>query len=225
MSYGVMAPTVAEQMPYRIASGATKGPMADISRWRAGAVYVPAGAATTSFTFNVSNDADGKVATVYALRDAAGAAITQTVAANKWFPLPPSLFSYRFAELVPNAAPANVNCVLAGIDGPATWRRVTAPIAGSAAVTINVPTEGASKGSFLTPAVFAGATVTFEIGDGGVWSAMVDLANANVTQAVAVDRLLTIPAAAFGGGMLRIRAASNQAAGGALVEVWLKQEG
>jgi hypothetical protein len=222
MSYGVMAPSTVKQQPATILSGKTVGPVVDISRWRAGAFRTPAGATATSYTFNVSNT--GLV--MYPLRDAAGAAISQTVVANKWFALPPSAFNYKQLQLVPNAAPGtNQGVFLTGTDGPASWVEIVAPVAVGAAPTITVPLEGASAGSFLIPAGWTGATVTFERGAGpGDLSPLVDAANANVTQAVAADRLLTIPAAAFGASHLRVVAVSVQAGGG-LVRFWLKQEG
>src|SRR6185295_12917111 len=134
----------------------------------------------TSYTFNVSNTG----LTMYPLRDALGATISQTVIANKWFPLPPSAFNYKQLQLVPNAAPGtNQSVFLSGVDGPATWRKIAAPVAAAATTTIVVPLEGASAGSFLIPGVWAGAAVSFEIGGGpGDLFAATDLANANLTQ-------------------------------------------
>jgi hypothetical protein len=222
MSYGLMAPTKPASVGSTIASGATVGPVVDISRWRAGAFRVPTGATTTSFTFNVSNTGG----TFYPLRNAAGTAIAQTVAANKWFSIPTPAFDYKYLQFVPNAAPGSALALtLSGVEGPVTWTEVHAPVAVGAAPTIAVDTQGASAGSFLVPTGWTGATVTFERGGGpGDLSAVVDAANANITQAVAADRLLSIPSYAFGASHLRIVAVSNQA-GGNVVPVWLKQEG
>lgn len=222
MSYGIMAPTKPASAGSTIAAGATVGPVVDISRWRAGAFRVPTGATTTSFTFNVSNT--GGV--FYPLRNAAGAAISQTVAANKWFSLPPAAFDYKYLQFVPNAALGSALALtLAGVEGPVTWSQIDAPVAVGAAPTITLPMNGASAGSFLIPAGWTGATVTFERGGGeGDLSPVVDLANASVTQAVAADRLLSLPREAFGASHLRIVAVSVQAGGG-LVSLWLKQEG
>jgi hypothetical protein len=223
MSFGVMAPTTVEQAPYIILATKTVGPWFDVSRWRRGAFRMPAGAATTSFTFNVSNDHDGIGGVAYPLRDQAGAALSQTVVANKWFPLLPSIFSYRFVQLVPNAAPAgNLNLILSGVDGPVNWRRISAPIVATQTQTIPLDLSGASAGSFLTPAGFQGTSVTFEIGGGpGDYSAAADAANAAVAVTTAADRLLTLPREAFGASAMRIVSGTAQSVA-RIVEVWLK---
>jgi hypothetical protein len=226
MSYGVMAPCTVEQAPYTILATKTVGPWVDISRWRRGAFRMPVGATTTSFTFNVSNDQDLTGGVAYPLRDAAGAALAQTVVANKWFPLLPSLFSYRFVQFVPNAAPAgNVAMILSGVDGPVSWRRISAPFGAGGTVSPNLDLGGASAGSFVTPAGFQGATVTFLIGGGGSdLQAAVDAANVAIAQTTAASQLLTLPREAFGTSFLAILAATAQGAA-RVVDVWLKQEG
>jgi hypothetical protein len=228
MSFGVMAPTVNEQQNYTVLATVAAGPWINISRWRAGAVRCPSGMTATSFTFNASNtmDLNGGGAGGYQVRDVAGAALTQTVSANKWVPLPPALFNYRFVQLVPNAAPAsNLPLVLSGADGPVTWKRIGVPIIATAVNSGIFSTEGASGGSVYLPVGWTGTALTYGIGGGNNdLNIAVDAANASISQTVAADRVVTLPPQVFGAGMLRLTSGTAQAAD-KMVDVWLKQAG
>ena len=221
MSFGVMSPTVSEQQPATILATKAVGPWIDISRWRAGAFRTPAAATATSYTFNVAVDG-----AAYVLRDAAGAAITQTVVAAKWFALPAALFNYKQVQMVPNATPvADQAVIVSGVDGPATWRRISYQVIGGVSAFPAFDIGGATAGCVFIPVGFTGTTITLEIGGGtGQLSTLASLANANVVLTLAADRLVSLPPEAFGAPYVRVVTGSPQGAP-TVLDFWLKQLG
>jgi hypothetical protein len=224
-----MAPTRIGRELATIKSGQTIGPWLSSERWRRGQVIVPAASGIASFTFNVSNDLDGADATAYPLRDQAGVALSLDLGAGPMIPLLPALFSYRFIQPIANAAPGGGRTFeFVVVDGPATWRRVPAPILAGAQRSIAAELGGASAGSFSIPVGLTGGAVTFLVGDGAgpatVWSSVVDAAGAAISQDVAAAGLFTLPRECFGAPAMQVFAGGVQS-GRRAVDLWLKEEG
>lgn len=66
----------------------SSSPEIDISNYASGEVAIPNGLTMVTLTYYVAAPSG----TLYAAQDATGAAITQTVAANKSYPIPSALF-------------------------------------------------------------------------------------------------------------------------------------
>lgn len=73
-------------------------PVADFA---SGEIFVPTGSTITTLTYHVAPAAGG---TYIPAQDAAGAAVTQTVAAAKAYPIPAVIFGARSAKIVTNAS-------------------------------------------------------------------------------------------------------------------------
>lgn len=74
----------------------------DISEFASGEIFIPTGSAITSLTWWAADDMDA--GTYLPAQDAAAAAVTQTVAATKAYPIPAILFGARALKCVVNAA-------------------------------------------------------------------------------------------------------------------------
>ena len=78
-------------------------PEIDIAKYLTGEIYIPTGSAITSLTYHVAPVAGGTYLPAY---DAAGSAVTQTVAAARAYAMPAAVFGAPVIKIVTNAAGA-----------------------------------------------------------------------------------------------------------------------
>lgn len=75
-------------------------PEIDIGRFASGTVFIPNGSSITTLTYYSSYIAGGAVAAAY---DSAGTAITQTVQADRCYPIPAGVFGSGIIRITGNA--------------------------------------------------------------------------------------------------------------------------
>lgn len=85
----------------------SNSPEVNISEFAWGEVAVPNGSSITSLTYYIVSP-EG---TYYAAYDSAGSAVTQTVAADRAYPIPPAVFGSSRIQIRANAA-GNVRITL-----------------------------------------------------------------------------------------------------------------
>jgi len=78
----------------------SSSPEIEISKYAWGVVAIPTGSTITTLTYFVASPAG----TYYAAQDTAGAAVTQTVAADKRYPIPSVLFGASRIQIRANSA-------------------------------------------------------------------------------------------------------------------------
>lgn len=78
----------------------SSSPRIDISKYAWGEIYIPNGSAITTLTYYTAYP-NG---TYFAAYDSAGAAVTQTVAADRSYPIPAAMFGASLIQIRANAA-------------------------------------------------------------------------------------------------------------------------
>lgn len=73
----------------------------DITSYSSGSVFVPSGSSLTTLTWYAAEKCGG---TYHAAYDSAGSAVTQTVAADRAYPIPAALFGASAIKAIGNAA-------------------------------------------------------------------------------------------------------------------------
>jgi hypothetical protein len=83
-------------------------PVIGYENWAGGSIVIPNGSSITTLTWYGAPTADG---TFVAAQDSTGAAVTQTVAAAKAYPIPDALFGYAALKVVADAAGTVIACL------------------------------------------------------------------------------------------------------------------
>lgn len=97
-------------------------------------------------------------------------------------------------------------------EGYVTWKRLDIGIAAAGTASEPIALAGARGGSFVIGGAFTGTAITFEVGDGGTWTALKTTADAAVSQGIATNRHFPIPTEAFSFPYLRLVSGTAEAA-------------
>lgn len=89
------------QATVALTTSAATSPEIDLSHHASGEVFIPTGSPITSLTYHVSQTMGGTYIAAY---DATPAAIVQTVAAARAYPIPTQLFGAGAMRIVVNSA-------------------------------------------------------------------------------------------------------------------------
>jgi hypothetical protein len=84
-----------------LTTSAATTPETDFLGVAGGTVYIPTGSTITTLTYHAAPQPGG---TFLALQDSSGAAVTQTVAAEKAYDMPAAVFGVGALKIVANAA-------------------------------------------------------------------------------------------------------------------------
>lgn len=92
---------VALSQDVALTTSAGTTPAISIDGYASGEVYIPTGSSITTLTYHVAPSSAGTFIAAY---DATPAAVTQTVAAARAYPIPSALFGAAMMKIVVNAA-------------------------------------------------------------------------------------------------------------------------
>jgi hypothetical protein len=92
-----------EQLSLALTASLNTTPLVDFSAAAGGTIFVPAASPITTLTYYAAPDNGG---TFLPLNDAAGVAVTQTVAAGKAYDMPAACFGAAALKIVVNSAGA-----------------------------------------------------------------------------------------------------------------------
>lgn len=203
-----------------VLNGASQSAMVNLENAIAGSYLVPAAftnvGATNLGRWGVSNNHDDAVATalITLLPDLTlAAAQTQRHTVSIRYPIPADVLKFRSARfdgVTTEAADRSLLFTL--VEGYVTWRRFDIVIANGGTQSEAIAVAYARGGSVLIPSAMTGTTLTFEVGDGGTWTALKTVADASVSQTIAVDRWIPIPDGVFNFPYLRLVSGSAEGA-------------